>query len=157
ERATERASGALRAVCPPLFSELVLGPIVVDFMRDFPEVQLVVDQKYREVDLVREGYDLAFRIRDHIGDSTLVARSVGKDGHLLVVSPTLLNGHNPEKPDDLDRLPSLSMAAGNVHGSHQWQLRGPHGTQHLQRHAPRLVSDDLLMLREAAVAGHGVV
>lgn len=157
ERATERASGSLRAVCPPLFSELILGPIVIDFMRAFPEVQLVVDQKYREIDIVREGYDLAFRIRDHIIDSTLVARSVGKDGHLLVASPALLEGRNPETPAKLERLPSLTMASGNVHGSHQWQLRGPRGEQQLQRHEPRLISDDLLMLRAAAVAGHGVV
>lgn len=157
EQATDRVKGSLRAVCPPLFSELILGPIVVDFMRAFPDVQLVIDQKYREVDVVREGYDLAIRIREQIGDSTLVARSIGKDGHVLVASPQLLRGRSPATPHELDSLPSLSMGAGAATGGCLWHLHDPQGGHYTHRHAPRLISDDLLMLREAATAGHGVV
>lgn len=157
DQATETAAGNVRAVCPPLFSELILGPIVVEFMRAYPHVHLHIDQKYREVDIVREGYDLAFRIRDHITDSTLVARSMGHDGHVLVASPDLLGGQIPAGPEDLDGLPSLAMAAGSAYGRHQWQLTGPHGAGRTLRYAPRLISDDLLMLRAAAVAAHGVV
>lgn len=157
DQATVTAAGNVRVVCPPLFSELILGPIVVDFMCAFADVQLLIDQKYRDVDIVREGYDLAFRIRDHISDSTLVARSMGRDGHVLVASPALLGQRELAGIEELDALPSLAMAAGSTHGRYQWQLTGPHGVSRTCRHAPRLISDDLLMLRAAAVAGQGVV
>lgn len=157
DQATDSVSGSLRAVCPPLFSELVLGPVVAAFMRAFPDVHLLIDQKYREVDIVGEGYDLAFCIRDHINDSTLVARSMGRDSHLLAASPELLADRQVVGPEGLNGLPSLSMGESSVHGRHQWQLSGPRGACRTVKHSPRLISDDVLMLRAAAVAGQGVV
>ncbi len=157
DQASDTAAGSVRAVCPPLFSELVLGPIVAAFMRAFPDVHLQIDQRCREVDIVAEGYDLAFCIRDHIDDSTLVARSVGSNNHVLTASPGFLADRQLAGPDSLNGLPSLSMGASSVHGRYQWQLSGPRAACRTVRHNPRLVSDDLLMLRAAAVAGHGVV
>jgi DNA-binding transcriptional LysR family regulator len=40
---------------------------------------------------------------------------------------------------------------------HIWKLEGPDGAQAIIHHRPRLVSDDMIALRSAAIAGVGVV
>ncbi|MEW7001977.1 LysR substrate-binding domain-containing protein [Serratia ureilytica] len=40
---------------------------------------------------------------------------------------------------------------------HQWRLTGPQGERVEWEHTPRLVTDDMLMLRTAAIAGAGIV
>ncbi len=157
DRATESPAGTVRAACPPLFSELVLRDIVVDFMRAFPDVTLALEQRDRDVDVVAEGYELAFRVRATIDDSSLVARTVGDDSHLLLASPGLLEERPVQHPEDLESLPSLALAATIDHGRYLWRLTGRHGALRVVRHAPRLITNDMILLRTAAEAGHGVV
>jgi DNA-binding transcriptional LysR family regulator len=47
---------------------------------------------------------------------------------------------------------------GTVHGRHLWQLSGPRGKgERVVEHHPRLVTDDMLTLKRAALLGLGVV
>ncbi|MNL06778.1 transcriptional regulator [compost metagenome] len=52
-------------------------------------------------------------------------------------------------------MPSLHWGAAQR--EYQWELFGAEGSTALIRHAPRMVTDDLLALRHAAVAGVGIV
>jgi DNA-binding transcriptional LysR family regulator len=58
-------------------------------------------------------------------------------------------------PQDLATLPSLDE--GPAHREHVWQLQGVDGSRLEVRHEPRLVSDDRLALRLAALRGVGIV
>jgi DNA-binding transcriptional LysR family regulator len=58
-------------------------------------------------------------------------------------------------PADLNSLPSLDL--GPPREDHIWKLEGPNGTQAIIHHRPRLISDDRIALRSAAIAGVGVV
>lgn len=157
EQAKEKPAGEVRVACPPLFSELILQPIVVDFMRECPDVSLHLHQRYHDVDVVRDGYQLAFRVTERIDDSSLVARTMGHDGHVLVASPDRVRARRIASPADLDALPTLAIATSGVRGNFQWRLGGPGGQSRVIRHKPCLATDDLLLLRTAAVAGRGVV
>ena len=70
--------------------------------------------------------------------------------------PRLLIGHEqPLRPSDLFELPSLGWGA-NVQ-EYTWDLDGPDGAVASIRYRPRLVSDDVAVLRQGALAGVGVV
>ena len=70
---------------------------------------------------------------------------------LLVAAPGLLASlPRPIVPADLAALPSLHW--GNPQRDYQWQLNGPDGATASLRHTPRLVTDDLVVLRQAALA-----
>jgi DNA-binding transcriptional LysR family regulator len=60
-----------------------------------------------------------------------------------------------QRPDELDKYPTLDL--GPARAQHQWQLTGPAGEKVEWEHRPRLVTDDMLMLRTAAIAGVGIV
>ena len=52
-------------------------------------------------------------------------------------------------------MPSLDLKT--VYPYHQWQLRHTDGRELAVRHTPRLVTDDMWALRQAALAGLGIV
>ena len=111
----------------------------------------------RRVDVVGEGIDVAIRVRPRpIEDSDLVMRVLADRGHRLVASPDLISRlGRPQAPSELSTWPGLSLGA-NKH-QHKWQLTGPGGARAEVYFTPRMVTTDMLALREAAMAGVGVV
>ena len=81
---------------------------------------------------------------------------LSQSGHALVASPGLAEKAGAIRaPADLSNLPSLDL--GPPRQEHIWKLVGPDGAQASIHHQPRLVSDDMIALRSAAIAGVGVV
>ena len=106
----ETPRGLLRVTAPT--NAAFLGPIVADFLLENPDVQLEVFCTGRDVALVEEGYDLAIRAGD-LADSTLVARSLGTVGWVLVATPAYLKKHGkPRSPDDLRPHAFVAFGAG---------------------------------------------
>ncbi|MGC5698856.1 LysR family transcriptional regulator [Pseudomonas sp. NFXW11] len=91
--------GRLR-VSLPLVSSLVL-PVLGDFMRDYPQIELDLDFSDRLVDVIEEGFDLVLRTGEP-SDSRLTARRLGSFRSLLVASPDYLAQHGtPRVPVEL--------------------------------------------------------
>ena len=89
-------------------------------------------------------------------DSDLVMRVLADRGHRLFASPTLVQRMgNPSSPAELHHWPGLSLASGKH--IHRWELFGPQGARAEVHFTPRLITTDMLALREAAVAGVGLV
>lgn len=98
-QASSAPRGRLR-VSLPLVSTLVL-PVLADFMRDYPDIQLDLDFSDRLVDVVEEGFDAVVRTGEP-ADSGLVARKLGHFKMLLVASPEYLAAHGtPRKVQEL--------------------------------------------------------
>jgi DNA-binding transcriptional LysR family regulator len=109
----------------------------------------------RRVDVIAEGFDIAIRVRfPPLAPSDLVMRQLDQSTQCLVASPALV-AQALMSPADLAGLPSLDL--GPPHREHAWQLRHADGRTAAVRHAPRLVTDDMSALRDAAYAGVGVV
>jgi DNA-binding transcriptional LysR family regulator len=147
--------GRIRVACPVLFAQLLLAPVLVDYLRQHPDVQVDLDICHHQVDVIAGGYDIAFRVRDSIKDSSLVMRSYGMDPHMLVASPDLLQrqGH-PNQPLELKRL--SSVGAISAEGRHFWHLMSDDGRTQQIEHHPGLVSDDLHVLYQAVIGGVGM-
>lgn len=147
--------GRIHIACPVLFAQLLLAPILVEFLRKYPDVQIDLDICHHQADIIAGGYDVAFRVRDTIQDSSLVMRSFGMDPQILVASPALLarRGH-PALPDDLKRLSSVGVISAE--GRHFWHLQDNEGLTDQIEHHPMLVSDDLQVLYQAVIGGIGM-
>jgi len=111
----------------------------------------------RRVDLIAEGIDVAIRVRPMpIEASDLMMKILAQRGHALVASPDLVEKVGAVcVPADLNSFPSLDL--GPPRQEHIWKLEGPDGAQAIVHHRPRLVGDNMIALRSAAVAGVGVV
>ena len=147
--------GRIHVACPVLFAQLLLAPVLVDFLKVHPDVQVDLDICHHQADVIAGGYDIAFRVRDSVKDSSLVMRSYGMDPHMLVASPELLQrvGH-PTLPADLKRLPSVGVISGD--GRHFYHLQASDGRTRQIEHHPSLVSDDLQVLYQAVIGGIGM-
>jgi DNA-binding transcriptional LysR family regulator len=147
--------GKLRIACPLNFSQGVLAPVLTSFMRKYPDVELVVDIGNRDAALVEEGYDFALYIGPAVKSSTVVTSAFRLGHELLIASPALLARYGiPRLPLDLKSIPS---AAGHLPperaGHYEWHLSGPGALRERVRHVPRLLSEDLWMILQSAVAG----
>jgi DNA-binding transcriptional LysR family regulator len=150
-------SGLVRMTCPVALLHARIGQMVAEFMVKNPKVTVHLEATNRTVDVVGEGVDVAIRVRPPpLQDSELVMRVLTERVWSVVASPSMLARYGAvDAPADLDRLPTLDL--GPAQAVHAWQLQGPQGRRTELRHVPRLVTDDMIMLRTAAVAGAGIV
>ena len=123
--------------------------MVARFMAACAQVEVELDSTPRRVDVIREGYDLAIRVRfPPLEDSGLVVRKLATSRQKLVAAPELLARHGqPQTPADLTALPSLGWGAGPA----EWHLTGPEGQKATLPHHPRFATDDMGALRQAAL------
>jgi DNA-binding transcriptional LysR family regulator len=74
----------------------------------------------------------------------------------LVASPSLIQRYGfPAAPAALSNWPSLGL--GTLQQNHSWVLHGPDSAKATLHHTPRFVTTDMIALRNAALAGVGVV
>lgn len=149
--------GMVRISCPITMSQAVLGRILPRYLIDNPQVRVQVVSTSRPLKLIEEAIDIALVIhRDQLRDSSLVVRSLGVSRQALVASPRLFElVPRPTTPDDLQRSPML--CAGHEWGGDRWDLTHTGGQQASVMVDARLESESLLILKDAAVAGVGIV
>ncbi|WOE30836.1 MULTISPECIES: LysR family transcriptional regulator [unclassified Acinetobacter] len=113
--------GRLR-VSLPLVSSLVL-PVLGEFMRTYPEVELDLDFTDQVVDVIKDGFDAVLRTGvPH--DSRLTARRLGQFRSLLVASPEYLNTHGiPVHPKDLEQHRCLHYRCPHSGKLEPWALK----------------------------------
>ncbi|WP_175363736.1 LysR family transcriptional regulator [Pseudomonas corrugata] len=156
ERNRSEPQGLVRISCPTALLNSWVGPMLTRYMIRYPQVELFIESTNRRVDLIHEGFDIALRVRfPPLEDTDMVMKVLGKSTQCLVGSPIFRERlSSPASPADLNGLPSLHWGAAQR--EYQWELSGPDGASALIRHAPRMVTDDLLVLRQAALAGIGI-
>lgn len=156
ERSRSEPQGIVRLSCPPTLLAFQVGRMIADFMNANPRVEIHVESTSRRVDVVAEGFDLAIRVRTPpIEETDLVMKVLGPSTQRLVASPALLlNCPARLVPADLAGMPSLDFAPAVR--ERLWCLDGPDGASAQVAHRPRLVTDDLIQMRIAALAAVGV-
>ncbi|MGM0525449.1 MAG: LysR substrate-binding domain-containing protein [Pseudomonadota bacterium] len=156
QRLLDKPRGRVNLSAPYAISQSLLVQILPEFMTLYPEVQLNLMVTNRPVSLVEENIDLALRVRTHIEDSSLIARPISQAPSTLYVAPEFAREMTIETPQDLLTLPNLSLHYTS--GRYRYQLtHKTTGEQQNVSFQPRLITDDMIVLREAAIAGQGVV
>jgi DNA-binding transcriptional LysR family regulator len=148
--------GVVRVSCPVPLVQTLLAPMLPDFLKAHPKVQVRLVATNRRVDLIGEGFDVAIRVRDRLdSDATLVLRSFGQTRSLLVASADFLERHGrPQTVEQLAALPALSMFEHE--GAQLWELFDGHGQRKVVEVQPRLICGDFTLLAQAAMQGCGV-
>ena len=145
--------GTVRVSVPVTISQTILSQILPEFMHRYPEVRVVMRVTNRVVDLFEDSIDVALRVRsDPPENANIVVRPLWRTQQMLVGAPSLLQQNAPPLlPADLNRFETLDVPTGD--GRHVYNLIAPDGTRHAHEHEPRLVTADLMTIREAVLAG----
>lgn len=155
-RQSAEPQGRIRVACPSSLLQYQLAPVVAAFLRDYPKAVVLLESTNRAVDLLREGFDIAIRVRfEPLEESGLMLRRFGSEDQHLVCAPSCLESALPQDPEALTGLPSLSWHPEAA--SHYWDLIGPGGEMRRHYHHPRFATQDMAALLAAALAGVGVV
>jgi DNA-binding transcriptional LysR family regulator len=151
-------TGTVRCTAAVATMQFAMRDIVADFLVRYPKVNVFAHATDKNVDIVGENYDVAIRSHaDPLPDSTLVQRSLTPAPWFLFAGSTYLDAREtPRTPQDLRNHPSLFMMRMGV--APVWRLRhSGRAKQVVIPLAPRLMSDDMIGLKRAAVAGLGIV
>lgn len=149
-------AGTIRLTCSIGIARYMTG-LMTRFLLTHPRVGIVQHVTNRFVDLVEEGFDVG--VRGHtvpLPDSALVQRSLGRTPWHLFAAPEHLDRYgSPIEPAELAGRPGLML--GSRGDEPVWRLSGSDGMAMAVRFAPRLASDDLETLKNAAMAGLGIL
>ncbi|HEX3574259.1 MAG TPA: LysR family transcriptional regulator, partial [Rhodopila sp.] len=152
-----RPQGLIRLHVPSAFARLHIMPFVPDFLESYPDIRLDVSLTDVRVDLLAVGADLAIRIGALL-DSSLIARKLAPHRRVACASPAYL-ARRPAitEPGDLLQHNCLIYT---LQPTDHWFFRHETGVDELPEEVPvagTLRADDSEPLRDAAVAGLGVV
>ncbi|MCB9732152.1 MAG: LysR family transcriptional regulator [Deltaproteobacteria bacterium] len=148
-------AGRLRVTCPTVIGGERIAPALIGFAAAHPRVHVDLHVGNALVDLVNEGFDLAFRAGP-VTDPDLVARRIWRVDYALAASPDFvareLSGKTTITPEELARLPAIGGQ-----GPREWRFVLPVGPVTTVR--PRVVfeASDPGIGVMAARAGLGVV
>ena len=148
--------GVMRISTSVAFGRRVLGPLLMQFMRANPDLQVDLGVDDRYVDMIEQGVDVAIRM-GRLADSSLGARYLGLNPWVLVASPAFLRGRAlPARPQDLASRDCLIYST--VQGDARWHFAGAGASRQPESVAVRgpLRSNSLSILLEAAIDGMGV-
>lgn len=147
--------GTLRINAPLAFGLRQVMPALTDFARLYPALTIDLALTDRFVDLIDEGWDLAIRIGT-LRDSSLIARSLAPIRVALCAAPAYLAAHGtPRTVADLADHNCLGYTLPTPANAGRWMFGRDRSLAVPVRGT--LTANNGDALREAAVAGHGLI
>jgi DNA-binding transcriptional LysR family regulator len=143
--------GELSVTAPIVFGRLHLVPVLADFLRAYPDIDVRLTLSNRQVNLIEEGIDAALRVGD-LPDSALIATRVGTIRRVFAASPGYLKARGiPQEPADLVGHDCIGVEGFT--GSGFWSVAS--GVEIPVRY--RLIVNSTDAACEAAKEGMGIV
>ncbi|MBT7136902.1 MAG: LysR family transcriptional regulator [Rhodospirillaceae bacterium] len=145
--------GTLRLNVPMSFGVSHVAPILADFSKRYPDLNIDIVLNDRVVDLLDEGFDAAIRIA-RLPDSTLIARKLAPMRLILCATPQYWKEHGiPEHPSDLQNHNCLIYSY--LLKKNEWSFKGPDGDISVKV-SGTISANNGDALRGAALKGVGV-
>lgn len=146
----DRPRGLLRVSLPPntpIFLEFIL-----QFVKEYPEVELLVSSDARHVELLSEGIDVAIRIGD-VQDPNLIARRIWRSKNLAVAARSYVEQFGlPQTVEELSEHACMRTFDGTWQPSSLWPLRNGDRVEV----SGGLMCNDISLLIRAANEGLGI-
>lgn len=142
-------SGLIRASLPIDFSILYLNTILMDFAKQYPEIQFELDLTPKQTNMLAEPIDIAIRM-GMPKENDLIARNIANLNVGLFASPQYLQEHGiPMQPEDLLVHECLRMTDA------PWELKQNDVSRIVEVNG-RFVVNNVGMLRQLVLGGAGI-
>lgn len=131
-----------------------IGPLAAQFAQTHPELRMRISTSDAMLDLFEHGVDVAVR-SGAMADSRLVSRRLALNYRVLCAAPAYLAARGtPASTDELADHACLMLHRPG-RGILPWMLQTPEGPRPMRLDAS-LTTDSGDLMRELAVAGHGI-
>lgn len=147
--------GRLRINAPAPIAQFLLAPLVAEFLRLHPQIEMELVAESAKIDIVQSGFDAGVRYADDL-QQDVVAVPIGRpQRYAVVASPEHLRQHGPLKhPSDLARHPRIRQRFQSG-GLLEWVFRKKGRTITVIPVGP-ITGNDALIVVNAALASAGV-
>jgi DNA-binding transcriptional LysR family regulator len=148
-------SGTLRLNTSTGAAQGILAPLVLEFLRRYPDMQVEVTTEDRLVDIVAEGYDAGIRLSEAV-PRDMIAVPCGPELSIAVVgAPAYFKRHpKPTAPADLLSHNCIRMRFKRS-AILRWQFE-KHGEELVIDVKGSLTLDDSRLILDAVRHGHGL-
>ncbi len=147
--------GSLRMSVSSDFGVNHLGPVLLEYSRQYPDVRIEVSVSNHLVDLVEEGFDLAVRITTQLR-TNLVARKLATSKLVTCAAPAYIEQHGaPQIPENLVHHNCLSFSDPML-ATEQWRFERE-GRSSVVKATGSLRASSNELLKLAALQGQGIV
>ncbi len=143
-------TGTLRLTAPVTYGEKNIAPLVHDFLKQHPELEVQFHLTNQKVDLIAEGYDLAIRL-GQLDDSSMMAKRLSSRTLYVCASPEYLATHG--QPHSLSELEEHNCLKGTLD---YWRFKDS-GYTRTVRIAGNIYCNSGWALLDAALKGLGLV
>lgn len=145
--------GELVMTAPVVFGRLHLLPVVLDFLKAYPEIDLRLVLSDASLDLAADHVDLAIRIGP-LADSALMAQRIGQTRRIVCASPQYLDSRGvPLHPHDLVDHDGIGL--DSLTSNRGWRFTsGKHELAVAVRYRARVNATEAAI--DAALAGIGL-
>ena len=106
----EMPQGKIKMTAPVTYGEQYIVPILLNYMKAYPNVEINCDLTNKQVDLIEDSFDLAIRL-GHLKDSSLMAKKIGTRHQYVCASSEYLEQYGT--PDSLADLAKHNCLVGN--------------------------------------------
>jgi DNA-binding transcriptional LysR family regulator len=145
--------GGLTVSAPVVFGRLYLAPIVIAFLKAYPDVDVELRLSDAIVNLIEEHTDIALRI-GQLPDSGLMAVRAGQIRHVVCASPRYLAERGiPQHPRDLCAHDCITFTV--LHSPTEWTFARGKTIDRIPVRS-RLAVSTAEAAADAAVAGVGI-
>lgn len=152
----DRPSGVLRINTSLGAARMILAPLVLEYLRRYPEMKVELVTDTRLIDLVSEGFDAGFRLQESL-PADMVAVPFSRTIRSIVVgSPGYFEGRErPLVPEDLLQHDCIRMrmASGAIY---RWEFEKRGQAVEIDVPGP-LTLDESALMHQAALAGVGLL
>lgn len=148
-------SGTLRINAFAMAAREILSPLVLEFLRRYPQVHIDLVTEGRLVDIVAEGFDLGVRVADLV-PSDMISVSLGRSQRYAVVgSPAYFEKHErPRVPPDLLKHPCIRVRLPNG-ALYRWEFEKGGQTAQIDVSGP-ITLDEASLARTTVLEGIGL-
>jgi DNA-binding transcriptional LysR family regulator len=151
QQAAETPRGTLRIGLPTIGYRFLL-PVLPDFHRLYPDIQLDLDFNDRLVDVIEENLDAVIRSGE-LADSSLMSRRLGSFRFILCASPDYLARRGaPSGPGDLTRHDAIRYRFPTTGKLQDWAL----GDATITAPPAMITCSNMEAVRAATLGGLGI-
>ena len=145
--------GELCIAAPVGLGQLYLAPIITEFLKAYPDVDIALQLGDQVVNLADEGIDIALRVGD-LPDSSLMAMRLGEIKRVICASPVYLKSSQVVlQPDDLRNHACITFTA--LESTREWSFVTGKKVKRIPIRS-RLASSSADAAANAAAAGLGI-
>lgn len=145
----DKPSGNLRITAGKQACELVLLPLVSQYLQEYPDIRLEVVESDALVDVVAGGFDAGVRFGNRL-EADMVSLPIGPNMRSVVVgAPAFFERYaKPQKPEDLHGIPCIRhrFPSGSMY---RWEFERGGIAQELEVSGPLTLGDVSLMVGPA--------